>query len=78
MFVRLNSNLTFSFCKKVTEHSLESEKEHLIKLMEFERIKSSYFRKTYYIQNLYKATFFMADRTLKTFVVQVNEREVYR
>ena len=46
--------------------------------MDFERMQSSYFEKTYYLQNLYKATFFMNDNKLRTFVVRVNEGEVYR
>ena len=46
--------------------------------MEFQRIQSSYFANTYYLQNLYKATFLTSDKKLKTFVVLVNESEVYR
>lgn len=63
---------------QVLENSLECEVQSLVKLIEFQRIQSSYFEKTYYLQNLYNATFVTDDNKLKTFVVLMNEGEVYR
>jgi hypothetical protein len=63
---------------QVLENSLECEVQSLVKLIEFQRIQSSYFEKTYYLQNLYDATFVTNDNKLKTFVVFISEGEVYR
>ena len=63
---------------QVLENSLECEVQSLVKLIEFQRIQSSYFEKTYYLQNLYNATFVTNDNKLKTFVVFISEGEVYR
>ena len=69
------SSLTIN---KVKEHSLTIEQEHLVKLLTFTRVQSSHFQDKYYLQNLYEATFLMDDQKSNTFVVWVDESEVYR
>ena len=68
----------FHFIAGRREYSLQCEVGNLVKLMEFQRIQSSYFANTFYLQNLYNATFLTSDKKRKTFVVLVNESEVYR
>ena len=57
---------------------MTTQQEHLVKLMKFTRIKSSHFQDKYYLQNLYEATFLMDDQKTNTFVVWIDESEVYR
>ncbi len=70
--------LIMCFYPKVKECSLEDNKDKLIKLMKFEKLESFYIQKTFYLGNLYRATFFVHNAELKTYLVRVDENEVYR
>ena len=66
------------FYLKVKECSLEDNEDKLIKLMKFEKLESFHIQKLFYLGNLYRATFFVHNGKLKTYLVRVDENEVYR
>ena len=59
------------------EISLADEKGRTVKLLKFERIERSYYENTYYLLNLYKASF-LVDEETNEFVVLIDESEVYK
>lgn len=63
---------------KVKDYSLTTQQENIVKLMKFARIESSYVKDKYYLQNLYDATFLMDNQKTETFLVWIDESEVYR
>jgi hypothetical protein len=46
--------------------------------MKFERLQSFCVQKSFYLGNLYRATFFVHATTPKAYLVRIDEREVYR
>lgn len=78
MYQQVSTYSSVSIFIKIKEKSLENVKDNIIKLMKFERLTSFYLPQSFYLENLYRATFLVHMTEPKTYLVRVDEREVYR